>query len=533
MKFVTKFLKNSPELFFFYLFILSIPLGTKITFLSRDSYFTKHFLYYTTFFVYLSDILLITTLILWIVNILYNKYIQQSRGEKLSTDNSQLKINSFFNSKSLLIIYSLLFSFIFWSFFSSFWAKNSQIGLYQSLKLIESILLLIFVIHRINTVKILFFTVVCLVSTGFTQAVIGIWQYFIQHSIGFKWLGESILNPDLAGVAKIVVNGEKIIRIYGTFPHPNVLAGFLFLSIICSFWLLFLIKTNYFRNFLFNEIKKKWLFLAIFVVIYVQIFAFILTFSRIAWTGMVLLSVFSLLIFHKNVSRETFANFRFNKPKIALLFIILFFILYSLFFIYPQISGRIALDIKEQAFSDRLLFNNIAFSMIKENFFQGVGIGNFTLNMADFSPVKLEFWQYQPVHNIYLLIFSELGIIGFILFVFIILNILKMAYLSQKSLSNFSFNKILNEPINNQSKMFHVKHLANNSLNKAKNGELKQEKIDEIEACCNISLPFFLIFIGFLFIGLFDHYFWTIQSGQLVFWLIAGLILKAGLKSIQ
>ena len=108
-----------------------------------------------------------------------------------------------------------------------------------------------------------------------------------------------------------------------------------------------------------------------------------------------------------------------------------------------------------------------------------------------------------------------------------------MAYLSQKSLSNFSFNKILNEPINNQSKMFHVKHLANNSLNKVKNDELKQEKIDEIGACCSISVPFLLIFIGFLFIGLFDHYFWTIQQGQLIFWLVAGLILEAGLKSTQ
>ena len=32
------------------------------------------------------------------------------------------------------------------------------------------------------------------------------------------------------------------------------------------------------------------------------------------------------------------------------------------------------------------------------------------------------------------------------------------------------------------------------------------------------------ILAGFLFIGLFDHYFWTLQQGQLVFWIVLGAI---------
>ena len=45
-----------------------------------------------------------------------------------------------------------------------------------------------------------------------------------------------------------------------------------------------------------------------------------------------------------------------------------------------------------------------------------------------------------------------------------------------------------------------------------------------IDLCAGCLL---LIFLGFLFIGFFDHYFWTIQQGQLTFWLIAGLLVAS------
>jgi len=33
------------------------------------------------------------------------------------------------------------------------------------------------------------------------------------------------------------------------------------------------------------------------------------------------------------------------------------------------------------------------------------------------------------------------------------------------------------------------------------------------------------IFAAFLFIGFFDHYFWTLQQGKLIFWLVLGMLL--------
>ena len=41
---------------------------------------------------------------------------------------------------------------------------------------------------------------------------------------------------------------------------------------------------------------------------------------------------------------------------------------------------------------------------------QGVGLAQFTTRMQAFTDTKLQPWQFQPVHNIYLLILNEDGI---------------------------------------------------------------------------------------------------------------------------
>ena len=80
----------------------------------------------------------------------------------------------------------------------------------------------------------------------------------------------------------------------------------------------------------------------------------------------------------------------------------------------------------------------------------------------------LSSWIHQPVHNIYLLIASETGLIGLILFLVFIFQL---------------FRKIIGQ-------------------------------------------EYFLLLIvfSFLFIGLFDHFFWTLQQGQLMFWLTLGIM---------
>ncbi len=439
---IGRIIKKAPILFF-YLFLLSIPLQARLVFFPAVS-----FNEYKSYFLYISDILLIITLISWFVKRLY------FQAENVSRETSHKK-------SPFIICYLLFVIFLAWSFLSLLWTQNIGVGLFRAVKLTEFAFLFLFVLFNIRTQKRLFWTILCITITGFFQAIIGIWQYFIQHSIGLKWLGETILSPDMPGVAKIMVGGEKVMRAYGTFPHPNVFAGFLLLSITCGLLLLF-------------REKRIWTQVFFSFLVSLQTVAFILTFSRVAWIGGVCLFVYLFIcLFRRKLLVKSL--------KLAVLAITLIILISGAVF-WPQIAGRFSLE--GQALEERGLYNNIALSMIKKSPLLGVGMGNFVARIDDFSHLELENWQYQPVHNIYLLILAELGIIGLVLFIFLIFNVLKGAWFSQKSLD--------------------VSRETSNSL--------------------VIGHWLLVIFLGFLFIGFFDHYFWTLQQGGLIFWLVLGIL---------
>ena len=91
------------------------------------------------------------------------------------------------------------------------------------------------------------------------------------------------------------------------------------------------------------------------------------------------------------------------------------------------------------------------------------------------STVGLPAEQYQPVHNIYLLIYAETGLFGLIAFLGFLFAML----------FEFTRRTGFREP-------YHV--------------------------------SFILVFGSLLVFGLFDHFLWTIQTGSLLFWLTAGLL---------
>jgi O-antigen ligase len=71
----------------------------------------------------------------------------------------------------------------------------------------------------------------------------------------------------------------------------------------------------------------------------------------------------------------------------------------------------------DTSWSDRVGLMKASFKIIKENLLTGVGLGRFVANMEDSVPRSGNgILLLQPVHNIFLLIVSEIGLIGFGLF---------------------------------------------------------------------------------------------------------------------
>lgn len=424
------------EKFFFYLFIFFLPFQKRAIIKNWGLEFNE----WTSAFLYLTDILLLPIFVFW----LYRRWATNKKGGFFS----------FLDKADWLALVFLLVSG-----FSLFWANNLALGAYRWLKLLEFACLFFYLK---DGWRIAFFDLKkifqWLLIGGLVQALIGLGQFFSQQSLGLhRIFEESILGFGLAGVARIDMPGFDLLRAYGTLPHPNLLAIYLAAAIFC---LIYLFQKSERRNFLIKLgfVLSAWLL----------VFALFLTFSR-----SVILLFIALIFFNLIFSRQR---------KIWLL--ILGLVLLTVIILNPEISQRFNPQglIDTQAVDLRVYYNQIALAMIKESPFWGIGLGQFIWRLPEyisrFSPEKtlvglsLENWLFQPVHNIFLLIASESGIIGLFIFLFFA-GRLFMDYFYQGWLSK-------------------------------------------------LYLLFYLLVFMLLFS--IDHYFWSIQQGSLLLWLGLGLL---------
>lgn len=309
---------------------------------------------------------------------------------------------------------------------------------------------------RIVDVGVIFATIAC---SGVFQAMLGIYQFVYQKSLGLWFLGEPFLNTLSNGVAKIDVGGDKVLRAYGTMPHPNVLSAFLLLGLF-SFYYLWL------KEYAFlNTYKRALIILGISVII----LGLILAFSRAAWIVGI---IFSAIFFITNLCKKD------RGEKMALLVAIVSLVgALGCIALRSYIVLRASVSVDESAVTRRLDYNKLAFDLIKSKPL-GVGIGNqviYSVREGIYQKMGMNKpYMWEPVHNLYLLALSELGVLGFISFLIFLANLLSP-----------SFGEIYNQ-------------------------DLFMGK---------------LMLSSLLMLGLFDHYLWTIQSGRLMLWLIVGIVM--------
>ena len=209
-----------------------------------------------------------------------------------------------------------------------------------------------------------------------------------------------------------------------------------------------------------------------------------ITFSRAAWivggTGIV---ISLLLFFFKALKQKKQESRRWLKGRNSLFFVVLCSLFFVLFlFLGKERLGQ--LRFKSESLQLRQELNKVALAMIKKHPLTGVGLGNFIPSLAQFKK-GLSHKELQPVHNIYLLIGAESGLIGLGVFIWLI-------YLSYRKL----FQK-------------NIKTL------KHKNKKRPNYLITQLLISLSIILA----------LGLFDHYFFTLQQTQLLFVIVLGMVL--------
>lgn len=289
------------------------------------------------------------------------------------------------------------------------------------------------------------------------EGLLAVLQVVHQGALQGIWyfLGERYFTAGTPGIANASIHGELILRPYATFPHPNVLAGYMGIA------LLFFLITALFPK------KRVYRAVSIAAAVFGCIIL-VLTLSRVAIVTFFLLTGIILLL-------------RFPKQKYVI--ILLYCVLPMGIFLFSSfLSGRF-FDVQGymEALGLRDALMQAAWRMILAHPLFGVGLGNFLPTLPSFLTGRILFGFLQPVHTIFLLVLAETGIIGLGLFIYVLAQALRISF----------------------------------------QGWIKQKNM--------VSHFAFFALVAICLIGMTDHYFLTLQQGQLLFALVLGLCFRTNI----
>lgn len=219
-----------------------------------------------------------------------------------------------------------------------------------------------------------------------SQGLVGVMQFIRGSSLGLEWLGESVIVSGMQGSSFVTLNNEIFLRAYGTFPHPNVLAGYFLIIILLSFVLL---KSG-------NKDGK----IIIWILVILSFLFIWFTFSRIGISLSLLLLLVLVLSQLKGLKLFSFTPILFLQ-RFANLFI----------------GGDTSLV-------DRIGLIKSSWEVFKDNWLIGIGGGNFTRGMVGNYPLTQNgLILIQPVHNVFLLMLSEIGIAGSVIYILFLIKV--------------------------------------------------------------------------------------------------------------
>jgi O-antigen ligase len=292
-------------------------------------------------------------------------------------------------------------------------------------------------------------------------SILAIVQFFLQRSVGglLYFFGERSFSAQTPGIANASLSGSLVLRPYATFPHPNVLGGFLAAVItVTIYWGLHPILQK-------KDMNKNALF--ILGGIFLSLMALLLSMSRSA-----ILAFFLVMMFYV-LRMKTMRKNILTGGIILLLISALVLILFDL-------SPRfLELKITDESVVSRITQIAQAMRTIDSYPLFGVGLQNYLIQLGK---MESKYQILQPVHNVFFLVWSEMGIVGVLCMVIFFV---------------WLFKRIKDDPF-----------------------LVREGK--------------FALFFLIIFLGMFDHYLYTLHQGRMLLsLLIAFIISRFSLKRLK
>ena len=282
------------------------------------------------------------------------------------------------------------------------WAQDKPLALYLGLRLV-GLFLLVLVLVRLRPRT--HFLRLALSLVLLFQAITALLQFLRQTDLGWQVWGEVELG--VLGLVSVIKVGEaQYVRGYGLTPHPNILGGLLVA-------LLLVLVTQ------FLEAKGRgrvlWL-----TILAIGGAGLLVTFSRSAWLGGAIGGGFLLLIlFLTPLWRQAYGRLVGIPIALALLLLLIFVALRpDLFLARLQPSASYT---ESRSLDEREALAQLAGGLILAHPLTGVGAGGSAPAIAS-QTEQLPEVRPQPVHNIPLLITTELGLLGGLFWLWLMLT---------------------------------------------------------------------------------------------------------------
>ena len=402
----------------FYILAMCLPINLGLHFILPSSYVGGLLVDYLIPTVFVQDILAALLCVLWIIE-------------------DKAEVYSAFKTKRAL--YLILLSYVL--FLSTLLATRFVPSFYLFLRWLIYAFVGLYVHKNFNRDT----------DTKFMSKILSYWllflgllalgQYVTQGSVfnNYLVLGEQPYSAATPLIARESIFGVSRVPAYGIFRHPNIFGGFLAVSLV---WVL-------------NAHRKKFINTKLFFTSFFSgLLGLVLTFSFFSWVA-TLLGVFLLL------AEKT------KRFKSSIIFI----------FIVASFCGLVINKIpfpeyllENPSISKRIDLLNAGYRATStRNYIFGTGINSSTVLIEKFLEPNGFLRFVQPPHNVFILLASEIGIVGLALFLLI-------------------FAKAL---IHSRQKNFFI----------------------------------FVTLLQILFLSSFDHYFVTIHQTFLLLWLTIGIVI--------
>ena len=302
---------------------------------------------------------------------------------------------------------------------------------------------------------------VALSAGGSLQSALALFQFAVQRVTADKWLGVAEHLPYASGTSVVETVGGRWLRAYGTLPHPNMLGTYLAIAALASL-------------FLFLSVRGRRRLLAGLVAA-VNVLGMGLTLSRSAFVGF-LVGLAVLLAGHVLIAGRSGRRSVLLAVGLSLTVLLAVSVL-----LHEPLLTRITATGRLERISveSRLDQYGEAWSLVRLSPWFGVGPGRMPEATAYVLATHRNPWDYQPIHNLPILILVETGIVGLVAWLALVLSLLRLGVRSV------------------------LRRAGHESI-----------------------LPLVLLMV-LLTVGLFDHFVWSSWFGQLLFWSSSGLLLAS------